>query len=368
MRGASKYIGYTAATVGWFKASSFPGISSLPKGMRDALVKACNNSVSKNTWASYNSVKKHLEKCQKIWGRRFVFPMDGPQVTVFVAYFLSDTKLKSVSVENMLSALRMLHLTMGHYSPVLRPEIVKNMLRGRANEDALMSRCGKQRLPVTLDVLEMIRLTLKLDKKKCEKEKSLIWAVSTIAFTGGFRIGELLSKRARTIDPSYDLLKRDVKRVNRVVGGQQKSMLLVTLKCPKEAKNNKVPIVVEIFGNQTKYCPTMAWDNYVKLVGIKREDSAAFRVPNSGNAYRHQRFNLDLTRMLSPLIQYGSITGHSFRSGMATFMGQSGFEDSEIQAAGRWSSDAFLRYIKLGRLTRARWASRFAQCLEKSTV
>lgn len=101
-------------------------------------------------------------------------------------------------------------------------------------------------------------------------------------------------------------------------------------------------------------------------VGVRSETSAAFRVPNSGNAYRHQRFNLDLKRMLQPLINYGSVSSHSFRSGLATLMGVAGFEDSEIQACGRWSSSAFLRYIKLGRLTRARWADKLAGCIENS--
>ena len=94
VRGVSKYTGFTATSVGWFRVSSFPGLSSLPKAMRDAVVMASNNSVSNNTWASYNGVKKHLERCQKKWGRRFSFPMDEPQVLVFVAYFLSDTRLQ----------------------------------------------------------------------------------------------------------------------------------------------------------------------------------------------------------------------------------------------------------------------------------
>ena len=257
----------------------------------------------------------------------------------------------------------MLHLSMGFYEPLLRPEVVKHMLRGKANEDVRVTRESKQRLPVTLEVMEMIRLSLRLDKSRCEKEKALIWSVCTLALGGGFRLGELLSKRARKIDPSYDLLKRDVRRVEREVGGRTRVVLRVTLKCPKETAQNPVPITVEVFGNDTKFCPCKAWDEYVRLVGVKREDSAAYRVPNSGNAYRHQRFNLDLKRMLSPLIRYGSISGHSFRSGLATLMGQAGFGDSEIQAAGRWSSTAFLRYIKLGRVTRARWADKISDCM-----
>ena len=201
-----------------------------------------------------------------------------------------------------------------------------------------------------------------------EKEKLLIWSVCTLAFTGGFRIGEILSKRARTIDPDFDLQKKDIKLVSRNVGGVARRLLVVTLKCPKETQQNKVSIKVEVFGNSTRYDPVRAYMEYVDKVGVRLESSAAFRLPYSGSAYRHQRFNLDLKKLLQPFLSYGFISGHSFRQGMATLMGRAGFEDHEIQACGRWSSSAFLRYIKLGRLTRARWSDRLAACIESSAM
>ena len=111
-----------------------------------------------------------------------------------------------------------------------------------------------------------------------------------------------------------------------------------------------------------------AYNRYIEMVGVRDETSAAFRVPRSGNAYRHARMNESLKRLLRPYIEYGSVSGHSFRAGMATMMGLSGFTDEEIQARGRWSSSAFLRYIKLGRVTKARWADRLTACIEQSSV
>ena len=53
-----------------------------------------------------------------------------------------------------------------------------------------------------------------------------------------------------------------------------------------------------------------------------------------------------LSRAGVPIAGY---SGHSFRIGAATATAQAGIPDSVIQAPGRWSSPAFLRYIRTPR-------------------
>ncbi len=45
-------------------------------------------------------------------------------------------------------------------------------------------------------------------------------------------------------------------------------------------------------------------------------------------------------------------------------MAAAGLSDDTIQAAGRWSSEAFKLYIKLGRVTRVRMAARLAKLVD----
>ena len=75
----------------------------------------------------------------------------------------------------------------GHPAPSLRPAAVSLVLRGKANWDEEEARSLPQRLPVTLRVLRLLQITLKLDETRGEKDKALIWAVSLVAFNGGFR-------------------------------------------------------------------------------------------------------------------------------------------------------------------------------------
>jgi hypothetical protein len=54
-------------------------------------------------------------------------------------------------------------------------------------------------------------------------------------------------------------------------------------------------------------------------------------------------------------------TGHSYRVGGATCAAASGMADWEIKMLGRWSSDAYLRYIKTPISTQIG----FAKCMTK---
>ena len=57
-------------------------------------------------------------------------------------------------------------------------------------------------------------------------------------------------------------------------------------------------------------------------------------------------------------LPYQNFAGHSFRIGAATAAARAGVEDSKIQAMGRWSSGAFLAYIKTPREELAQFSSR----------
>ena len=358
-RGTKKYAGYARGSkTGWYSKASFP--ASIPVDMSRALVKAANNSLTVGTWMSYGSINKHLKECQIATGRRLPFPMTHESVLTLLAYLFERTTLKAATINNLLSALRTAHLTKGHYVHVLRPDIVSSLLKGRANRDASETRRVEERLPVTVDILKMLRLILDLDKNMSEGYKLLIWSVSLMAFWGSLRVGEILSKTARTIDPEVDLLRKDVTITTKKVAGKVKEFLRVDLKSPKEARNNPVPITVEIFGTGDGLCPVRAYKAYVEKVGIVRLNSAAFRLPVSGQAYRHYRFNEDLKKLLGPYIRYGKVQGHSFRAGLATLMAAKGFNEEEIRGIGRWSSEAWLKYVKSGRVVRCRFSDKLA--------
>ena len=365
MKGAAKYSGFCPNPKGKYSSKSFPCLEGLPKSMLEAIIKVSNNSLANGTWRNYGTVKNHLSRCQKMLGKKFRFPMDNDSVLIFVAYLLDRGTMKASTIENHLSALRIWHQTEGHIVQNLRPDIIKVILKGRANEDAIIDRESEERLPVTLELLSLMREILLADRKTNKTEKLAYWAVACIAFFGSLRLCELLPEKARTIDPRFDIMRRDIIIKSRKVGGVKRQFLELNLKCPKESKTNKEGIKIEVFDNQTAYCPVQAFIEYEQEFGFITPKNAVFRLEKSGDAISTKRFNRTLKTMFKPFVSYGKISGHSFRSGISSLMGRAGFEDSEIQVLGRWSSDAYKKYVKLGRLKRIRNADKISQFVEE---
>ena len=153
--------------------------------------------------------------------------MTSDQIVTLVMYLREIRKVKKDTIENYLSSLRYIHLSKGVFPGVLRPEVVKTLLKGMSNQDLKAKRSSPDRLPVTLEVMFLLEWELE-DRSDWSKEyKLLVWAVSTLAFFGSFRVGELLSKKARSIDPDFDLLLRDVRIVKRMVDKTKVELLEV---------------------------------------------------------------------------------------------------------------------------------------------
>ena len=126
----------------------------------------------------------------------------------------------------------------------------------------------------------------------------------------------------------------------------------VTLKCPKENKSN-IATTVDVFQNDGPLCPVQALTDWG---GIKPENLKLplFRFAD-GTPLTGAKLNkiLDLTLGRYTDKTIGKFTTHSFRIGLATELGLMGCSDEEIKEAGRWSSRAFERYVKLKRTKRA---------------
>jgi len=331
-------------------ASEFLTNLNLPEDTAASIAKFGNLGVAQSTWNSYRTAQTMLLKCEKETKENLEIPLDDRKVLIFIDWLARCRGLKSASITSYLSGIRQLHIVRGIDPPQIRTGLVKLVLRGIANSDGIKARelnlTG--RLPMTTNVMLLFqKLLSKLEYSSYDR--AMIWATATLAFAGAFRINELLCKRESTFDPDFELLTENV-ILN--IDLHYRTTIQVVLKCPKENKTN-VATTVDVYQNDGPLCPVAAlrlWGGHNPL----RAKLPLFCFQD-GTPLTGSKMNKILERTLGLYTDksIGKFTTHSFRIGLASELGRLGCSDEEIKEAGRWSSRAFERYIKLRRTRRA---------------
>lgn len=346
VHGVSKY-----GPKGLFTTTSFDRFQ-LDLSHQQILQTAANYSLSKKSWSSYKTAENMLRKCQEQTGKIMKLPLEEKDVLLFIAW-LMERGLQSRTISSYLSGLRMMHLSQGVYVPVLRSDLVKQILEGRLHFDAVVKRIENKpiRLPVTPTLMKLLKLEIK-DSLLCKETKRLLWAVITICFAGGFRIHELLSTQEKYFDPLYTLLGEDIKVKAIKHAGEEIEILQIKLKSQKTDRVG-VDCIVDVYESGGNFCPVRAFKKWEKTTTKLHNSKPAFRL-ESGKPLTGKKLNTQLKKLLEKHVDYKKerISSHSFRAGIATLMGQLGYTDQEIQALGRWSSRAFEAYLKLPRTKR----------------
>ena len=181
----------------------------------------------------------------------------------------------------------------------------------------------------------------------------MLWAAASLCFFGFFQSGELTVPSHSAYEQRLHLSWGDVS----IDDTDNPSTLQVFL---KRSKTDQFGLDVHVFVGKShnNICPVSAITAFVALRG--NQPSAFFRAENGQPLSKPEfiqgiRSALELLDMPQQLF-----AGHSFRIGAATAAAQVAIEDSTIQALGRWSSSAFLRYIRTPREQLARFTTQLA--------
>ena len=191
------------------------------------------------------------------------------------------------------------------------------------------------RLPITAHILNKIKSSLVTSSNS---DKVVLWAITSSAFFGFFRLGELLPDSLASFDPATGLVWGDV-----AIDSHSNPLMiqfhLKKSKCDQYGSGSNV--VVGRTGNVL--CPVTAILQYIKIRG---DQPGPFFLDSSHTAVTKSQFIAQIREILSALgLPQHQYAGHSFRIGAATTAAAMGVEDSMIQALGRWHSAAFLQYI-----------------------
>ena len=341
---------------GRFNPEEFP---NLPTDIAITICESANHAVTKGTWSTYNSAVNLLEKCRReITSVDLSFPLTEEACIIFCGWLI-QRGLQAGTIESYLSGLRAAHISQGLSCSTLRSPLINQVITGRKNQ--LVAAAGPKtgRLPATPTIMKIIKAKLKSSSLP-GRRKLVIWAVCCIAFNGAFRSGELLTKYTTFFDPNFSLLQNNIQEKTLVISGSEVKILQIQLKSEKTNKGSK-STWIDLYQSNNFLCPIRAYGKYYKS-RPPASDHPAF-LDEEGKHYTQRMFNADLKLLTIPELNYlgGQISGHSFRSGLASMLGQLGFSDEEIQATGRWSSRCFELYFKLPRTKRAEMARKISQ-------
>ena len=332
--------------------------AEIPNTYRKIVTNTANHALAKSTWDSYKSSLRRLKDCERETGTPMNLPLEEREVILFIA-FLIEKELAASTIESYLSGLRQAHIAGGWGDRNLRSSKIKQILKGRKNQILQVNK-GQKRLPITPTIMTLMKCYLKKQKMD-NKRKLLVWAIATCAFAGGFRIHELLPQNGRSFDPNKTLLWRDIQLKQVKIEDEELTILQICLKTEKTRKS-KGHTIVDIYESRGVLCPIRAFKKWSESRQRTKEDLPAF-LDEEGANFTGRRFNGFLRAFQAeklPNIQ-GSISSHSFRAGLATMLGSLGFSDEDIKSTGRWSSRAFLEYLKLPRSRRAEMAKEIAK-------
>ena len=294
-----------------------------------------------------------FNQCQEELNLVMAPPLTETQLLIFIGWML-QRGLSSATINSYLSSLRQLYLKLGLSPSSIRSELVSQVIRGRTNQELLTNTSGssKTRLPITPAVLKLIKEDISSSTIP-PIQKLLLWSACTIAFAGAFRVSEILSANSTRFDPLKTLLGKDIQLTDIQMGKNIVPVLQITLKQEKTNKS-KTPTVINIFEANGPLCPINAFKKWRLASHPLEDDLPVFRTA-SGRALTNRELNLylaDFTSRYFPTAE-GKFISHSFRIGLASTLGKLGLPDSDIKAAGRWSSRSFESYLRLPRTKRA---------------
>ena len=220
-----------------------------------------------------------------------------------------------------------------------RERIILRMLTGyhKLGKRPSPPKCG-------IDVIILRRLMNQVSLMDLGADKPLWRAMFSVAFFGCFRVSEFLV--------SKDELKLLSFNKVRIAGDSMEFVL------EKTKNNTSGPPQLVLFGPLPGdiACPVSALRAFIS-VRRSSKSTAAFFIDSMGMPVTSARFNMMLRKALQCLgtLQPNTYSAKSFRIGAASMCYSLNMPIEDIQALGRWASQAFMYYIRAGaRAVRAR--------------
>ena len=257
-------------------------------------------------------------------------PVAVSTLLLFVAH-LHELRYSPASIQSIMSAVSYFHKAHNLFDPT-RAFLISKAIIGARN----LSQSVDIRLPVTPSVLS--KLVASTYHVFVSPYKSLMMRmIMVLAFQAYLRIGEMIPRSKSDVHGCLRL--GDVVIVEDVLTVHFRHFKHSAKQGPQTLRVKRTLI------DGTNIDPFNILQEF--LIARGHVQAPLCSRPDGTPMVRHE-FDAALKSLLIfSGLNTSHFKGHSFRIGSATAAAMRGESDAQIRAAGRWSSDAFKRYIRL---------------------
>ena len=279
----------------------------------------------------YSSVQRcFLDFCiqdNRVMPNGSILPASQETLMRFCSH-LADN-LHHTSIKVYPSGIRSLHIDEGYADPLADCLQLQRLLRG-------IKRCQcanmVKRRPITGALMQVIYNSLDM----LDYNQVMLWAACCLGFFGFLHAGEFTVNSP--FDPKFHLIPQDL-QVDSLVDPKS---IKVFVKCSKTDPFRQ-GCFIYIGKNSLSLCPVKAIVRYLHLRGPA---AGPLFVHRDGSPLTRNAVSTSIQLILKTAGIPGQFLGHSFRIGAATTAAEKGVPDHMIKMLGRWSSDAYQRYIR----------------------
>lgn len=298
------------------------------------------NGLAKESRATYRSSQKSYESWCVLQGWH-AYPATertlGEFITIRAVGSSSVRKVSPDTIQANLFALRSVHLDRRLDQTAFDSPWIKRILSGIRR--CYTSPTPKKAEPITVQILEKITCL------ETTSIQDLNFSVaSRVAFAGFLRMGEFTVKPSQTVEAEETFQATRLTRSD-VTFSTDDSHAILRLKRSKSDTNHRGVEIVLSADPDDRICPVRA----LRTLFLYQPELPT--APLFGWDNRPLERTWMISQLRSKLTSAGvilspSYSGHSFRRGAAQRASDMGLLHEDIQALGRWNSDAFKRYFK----------------------
>ena len=308
-----------------------PSLLPLVYSSRNLILNSLAPSTLSTYWTAWQSFR--------LFHHRFNLPFPSFDLITLTSYITSAHSAMSIRIPTIkvyLSGIGFFSkLLTGSSGLVTSHPQIASLLKGIQRQEPTR---GPRRLPLTADLLSTCIQTLRAGYSSPHVRQTLE-AMFALAFFGFLRCSELTSS-SQTFDPRRHACISDL-------SSYANGTLVYYI---KHSKTNQTgpSTPVFIFRNQSALNPFEILSNYLLFRKSQTNSlSDPLFISEFGHVASRSWFHLQFRNILALSgISPTHYSGHSFRIGAATSASRNGIPDHLIQVMGRWSSQAYHRYIR----------------------